>query len=263
MRWKTWIAFGCVLSLCACSSGRPEQSLGEIEDGTVYGQKEIEEFLNVTAPTPMITDYHVNIGDRLDVVFFFHEDLTTKDLLVRDDGRITLPYVGDVMAAGQTPMQLDTLLTDQFSEVLRDPNLSVIVRSTLSKVVYVLGHVGNPTEVEFERHLSLTQALARARGIEYGARTSSVLVIRRDGLDKVVGVQVDVKSILSGESIENDFLLRNYDIVYVPKTALQSVADFSQLMYNILQPPADLILTGWQIRWLSQSFELRSQTGQP
>jgi len=252
------LAIGLIVSVSACSSKPPAESIADVDDGQVFDQREVSEFVSTTqAPQGILPEYYIGVGDHLDVVFFFHEDLTTQNLLVRTDGRITLPYVGDIMAAGNTPMGLDSLLTQQFSEILRDPNLSVIVREVPDQMVYVLGEVPHGGGFDFDRHITLVQALARAGGLDNGAKTNSVLVIRREGLNKIVGVQVDVKAILNGETISDDFMLRNYDIIYVPKTRLKSAAEFMTLVYDVIEPGANLLLRGWTLSLVQQQVDFR------
>ena len=241
-------ACGC---LWACSSKRAQVGV----QGGLYPEDQLGQFLRDTTPRQG-NEYIIGVGDRLDVAFFFHRDLSEDPLLVRSDGRITLPYVGDIMAAGRTPMQLDTLLTDKFSEILKDPNLSIIVMKTADPVVYVLGQVGQPGGYPYSREVSLLQALALAGGLRGGAKSEHVLVIRRVGPSKIVGVEVNAKAIMKGERIQNDFVLRDFDIVYVPKTRIQSVADFVSTVDEIVTPPANLFLRGWQIQVQRQQINL-------
>jgi polysaccharide export outer membrane protein len=246
------IAAVLVTGLAACSSGRRSVGVG----GGVYPPQQLGQFLQDTAPPRQGNDYLIGVGDRLDIAFFFNRELSQEDLLVRSDGRITLPYMGDVMAAGLTPMRLDTLLTNHFAEILKDPNLSVIVVETADPVVYVLGEVRNAGGYPINRAVSLLQALALAGGFKAGAKTDHVLVIRRKGLQGIVGVEVNAKAIIKGEQVQNDFILRDFDIVYVPKTRIQSIADFAQTLNDIVTPPTTLFLQGWQVRVLRQQLEL-------
>lgn len=249
-----WVCFAVLSAGCA------SKNAGRMEPGRFYDSGEVQSFLEQTAPPGVDAQYIVNVGDRLDVVFFIHKELTTVGLLVRSDGRITLPYVGDVSAAGYTPMQLDSALTERFSEVLRDPNLSVIVRDPAEKFVYVLGQVKLPGEFRFSSKISVVQAIARAQGFARGAKTSHVVVIRRDGPERIVGVEIDVASITHGKVFANDIWLRNYDIVFVPKTRLQSASEFIEILYDILFPPTDLMLRGWTAQVMWQQLEyLRAQ----
>lgn len=245
-RSLSFILVLAVISL-GCASHKPAMG----PRGDVYERDQVSEFLRDTATPDSGNAYIIGIGDRLDVVFFVHKELSTIELLVRSDGCITLPYVGDVVAVGVTPMRLDSTLTTKFSEVLRDPNLSVIVREPADKLIYVLGQVKRPGAYPYETKMSLLQALALGAGFERGAKVSHVLVIRREGLQKIVGVEVDVAAMFAGHNLEQDFWLKNYDIVYVPKTRLESAAEFMQIIYDILYPPVDLLMRGWtaQVMW--------------
>jgi polysaccharide export outer membrane protein len=233
-----------------CSSSPPPPSVSPEVPQSFYKPDQLGDFLKSTS-SQVTNEYVVGIGDRLDVVFFFHDDLTTENLLVRTDGRITLPYVGDIMAAGQTPMYLDSTLTVRFSEILRDPNLSVIVREPAEQVVYVLGQVVMPGGYPFETKISLVQALTHARGFDLGAKSQHVVVIRREGVVGIVGVEVDVDAITKGHQFHKDFLLRSGDIVFVPKTRIKSLGEFVEQVDDILRPPLDWLLRGWQIAVLS------------
>jgi polysaccharide export outer membrane protein len=245
-----------VVSLTVLSAGCSSKNAGRDPQTGLYQQREVSQFVEDTNPPESEGEYVIGAGDRLDVVFFVHKELSTLDLLVRTDGRITLPYVGDVMAAGVTPMNLDSTLTYRFSEVLREPNLSVIVRQPAEKLVYVLGQVKNPGGFPYNTNVSLVHALALAGGLDRGAKTAHVLVIRRKGPEKIVGIEVNVAAITSGSNIQNDFWLKNYDIVYVPKTRLQSVSEFIAIVNDVVFPPVDIVLRGWQIQVLRQQLEV-------
>jgi polysaccharide export outer membrane protein len=252
MRRFTIFVTCCVLVGCA-SSPPPDP-----ESKQSYKQDELPDFLTRTAPPQLADDYFISVGDRLDIVFFFHDDLTTENLLVRSDGRITLPYVGDIMAAGTTPMHLDSLLTTQFSEILRDPNLSVIVREPATTIVYVLGEVRNPGGIEYENHISVVQAIAESGGFVPGAKRQQVLVVRRVGASRIVGIEMDLDAILKGHMFQFDFALQTYDIIYVPKTRIMGLAEFMEQLDDIIRPPLDWILRGWQFAVLEQQVEFVS-----
>lgn len=243
MRYLPFLFF-LTLVLTGCATPNPARHVDE--GGDVYANDQVDRFVATTDPGA-VQNYVMGVGDRLDVNFFFHSDLTTNDLLVRPDGRITLPYVGDVLAAGFTPMQLDTLITQQFSEILKDPNISVIVRQTRDPRVYVTGLVDRPGEYTFEQYLSLTQALAMAGGFSRGAHTEQVVVLRRQSLDRVVGVQINVQAIFDGQRLQDDIPLRNMDVVYVPKTALESVAQVMDAVSDITLPFRDALFGTWQV----------------
>jgi polysaccharide export outer membrane protein len=237
--------------LSACSSGAPAYSGAP---NKMYERQELKSFVEDSSEPPVV-DYVIGIGDVLDVVFVYHSNLNTERVPVRRDGRISLPYVGDTMAAGLTPMALDSVLTARYAEILRDPSLSVILKKEATRVVYVLGQVWKPGGYDYADQITLLQALALAGGTRPSAKEAHTVLIRRDGADKIVGIEIDVKSITSGSSIGNDILLRRYDIVYVPKARLHSVADFAREVNAIINTPLGIVLTGWQIRTLQANYE--------
>lgn len=252
-----WCAV-CVLAvltalLAACSSGAPADSGNPAK---MYPRQEIGDFATETRePDTGTQEYIIGVGDVLDIVFVYHQNLSTRAVPVRHDGRISVPYVGDVLAAGITPMSLDSVLTSRFSEILRDPTLSVIIKQEAERLVYVLGEVNRPGGYPYNDRISLVQAIAAAGGMKKSAKEAHTILIRREGLDRIVGVEVDVKSIVNGESIQNDLLLRKYDIVYIPKAAIYTVADFATEVNTIIGVPMGIIMTGWQIRTLQANYE--------
>ena len=168
MRFGRMPATAAAMSVlvAALSAGCSSGIKGSDRSEGWYDKGSLQEFVAETqAPLPPLIDneYVIGVGDELQVVFPYHTNLTERDLIVRRDGRISLPYVGDQMAAGITPMDLDSLLTVRFSEILREPNLSVIVSTPALQKVYVLGYVRTPGKVEFDDELSMLQAVSEAR----------------------------------------------------------------------------------------------------
>jgi polysaccharide export outer membrane protein len=224
--------------------------------GKMYEGDDLGEFVRDTTPAvSQKIQYVIQAGDVLDVVFLYHSDLTTLGLPVRSDGMISLPHVGDAQAAGLTPMGLDSALTVQFAQILKDPNLSVMVKQFRTKRVYVLGEVGNPGGVKFQEELSILQAIAEAGGIITGGKPRNSILIRQEGDNTIVGVEIDLQAILDGSAIYNNIPLKDYDIVYVPKSAIHSVAEFMQKTKEILSIPVDAYFTAWQIRNIQASYE--------
>ncbi len=212
------------------------------------------------APLDFAPEYVIGVNDVLEVVFLYHSNLTTRNLIVRRDGRISMPYVGDQMAAGITPMVLDSLLTTRFSEVLRDPNLSVIVSQPAVQKVYVLGEVNGPGRFEFTDEMTMLQAVASAGGVKAGGMANHAVLIRRQGVSQIVGVEVDLRAVMDGSQMSNDLRLRNYDIVMVPKHPIYSAADFMQAVGQIINVPLDAVFKGWQIANLKENYQFYRTT---
>jgi polysaccharide export outer membrane protein len=228
-----------------------------------YDANSVQQFSADTANSLSLTlepEYVIGVNDVLEVVFLYHSNLTTRDLIVRRDGRISMPFVGDQMAAGITPMVLDSLLTTRFSEVLREPNLSVIVSQPAPQKVYVLGEVNAPGRFEFADELSMLQAVAMAGGATKAGMSNHAVLIRRQGVSKIVGVEVDLQAVMNGSRMSNDLRLRNYDIVMVPKHPLYSAADFMQVVGDIINVPLDAVFKGWQIANLKENYQFYRTT---
>lgn len=244
-----------ILMLAACSSNQVPQGAAMQAQGTFYKREALQEFFDASGSRHIPEIYQIGIGDHLDIVFPLHWDMNQQDIVVRRDGRISLPYLDDEIAAGRTPMELDSVITERYSEYFKTPELTVIVRQTPTRMVYVLGQVMRPGGVETNMDLSLLQALSAAGGFEKGAKDEHVVVIRRMSKDRIIGVEVDVKAIVEGHSLQNDFLLRDYDIVYVPKTRLQSAAEVAKTVSDVIDAPFSIVTKGWTAMSLYSAYE--------
>jgi polysaccharide export outer membrane protein len=231
-----------------------------------YQREDLPQFVAETsgpAHDVLEPEYVIGVGDKLDIVFLFQTNLSTRGLVVRRDGRISLPYVGDQMAAGITPMTLDSLLTTRFSEILREPNLAVIVTEPAPQKVFVLGEVKQPGAFTFDDEVTMLQAVAMAGGFVPGGLANHAVLIRREGFNRIVGIEVDLAAVMDGASLANDIRLRNYDIVMIPQHPIYSAADFMNAVYDVVNAPLDLVFKGWQIANLSASYEYFRTTGRP
>jgi protein involved in polysaccharide export with SLBB domain len=177
---------------------------------------------------PATQPYVIEPGDNLDVRFFYNPELN-EEVLVRPDGDISLPLVGQVKAAGRTPSQLEESLREGYSRELRQTAITVIVKGFAGQRVYVDGEVGQPQMVALEGGLTTIQAIASAGGFKNSARKGEVLVIRRnDGAPPVV-IPVNLEAALDGSDTTQDVALLPYDIVYVPKSPVAQVNNWLEM----------------------------------
>jgi polysaccharide biosynthesis/export protein len=177
------------------------------------------------APSSTSSGYIIEPGDALDVRFFYNPELN-EEVMVRPDGNISLPLVGEMRAAGRSPTQLESQLRDSYSRELRQAAITVIVKGFAGQRVYVDGEVGEPQMVNIAGNLSAMQAVASAGGFKPSARKAEVLVIRRAGTTQPVVIPVDLDAAIAGTDTSQDILLQPYDVVYVPKTAIAEVNQF-------------------------------------
>ena len=214
-----------------------------------------------TAPEP--EDYVIGYGDHLDIHFLYNTDFSMIDVKVRPDGKISFPYVGELAVAGMTTTMLDSIMTARFSEIIREPDITVMVSRLQTRYVYVLGQVKRPGGYPLDQSGSLLRAMAMSGGATSEGKKNSVLVIRRVTPDRIVGMQIDYQELLSGHNFALDIPLKPYDIVYVPKNWISRVEDYSQQLYNILVMPMDLYLKGWQVQGIKVYYEFYERASRP
>jgi len=159
--------------------------------------------------------YAIGPGDILEISVWKNTELTTT-VPVRPDGRISVPLLGDVQAAGMTPLALKQTLTDGYKEYVTAPAVSVVVKEIHSRKVYITGEVSKPGVYDLEPRMKVMQALALAGGITPYAK-GRVIVLRdtRDGKQDR-HVSIEIGSIVSGKKAQDNLLLQPGDTLVVP-----------------------------------------------
>jgi len=167
-----------------------------------------------TANSANQPEYRIGGGDKLQINVYKESDLT-QSLQVRPDGRITLPLVGDIAAAGQTPMQLQRRLTESLREFVANPVVTVMVVEVADRVVYVMGEVNTPGAVPLKGPMTVLQALAVAGGFKDFANKGGIKVLRKTpGSDHVETIPFSYKDALRSDAPV--FYLAEGDTVVVP-----------------------------------------------
>lgn len=155
---------------------------------------------------------------------------------VRPDGYITCPLVEDINAAGKTLSQLRDLTTAKYHEKIESINLSLMLEEANSNLVYVLGEVRSPEYYRMDSPTTVSQILARAGIVFETAKLNSIVVISRNKESKPVGRIVNLEDVLGQGNIANDVLLKQYDVVFVPKTSIAKANIFIDQYVNQLVP---------------------------
>jgi len=185
-------------------------------------------------------EYRMQPGDEMDIKFFFNPELN-QTVFVRPDGKISLPVVDDVQAAGLTPSELDALITQIYARELRKPMVTVIVKTFTGLQVYVGGEVGKPGVVQLTTHMTALQAVINAGGFLDTAKPEATLVIRRGGeADAPIPIRLDLEESIDGETTMGDIQLHVGDVVYVPKTFIANANLFVKQYISQL-----LLFKGW------------------
>jgi polysaccharide biosynthesis/export protein PslD len=193
---------------------------------------------------PSVPAYRLGFGDVIEVKFFNNERFN-ETIKVRPDGYISLEKIGDIFISGMTPSQLDSVVTISYREIIKDPDVTIIVREFGGYQVYVLGEVKAPGGYPIERNMTMLQAIAAAGGCNKGGNLSSVILLRRGTNQKVNAVRFDLHRALKGGGTsitDRDLYVRATDIIYVPETFVSNVSTFLKQVYDGVLPPVDVYL---------------------
>lgn len=180
------------------------------------------DYPGVQAAAVPTDEYHIQVGDQLDVKFFYQPELN-ESLTVRPDGRISLQLVQELKIVGMTPSQLTEKLTKAYSAELAKPSITVIVKAFNAQRVFVDGEVNKAGLVAMIGPMTVLQSIAQGGGLKDTARTNEVIVVRRVAENKVASLVVNLDYAIDGTDMRQDILLQPNDIVFVPKTSIANV----------------------------------------
>ena len=164
-------------------------------------------------PAVVPYDYKVGEGDLLEISVWKEEGLT-KQVMVRPDGGLTFPLVGDVQAGGMTVDQITDELIKRLSNYMSDPAVNVAV-VTVNQKVYVVGKVNKPGDFTTPARIDVMQALAMAGGLTPFADADDIKIIRREH-GREITFSFDYDEVTAGESLEQNIVLQRGDVVVVP-----------------------------------------------
>jgi len=193
--------------------------------------------ISIDSPGPADQEqaYILGPGDRIDVKFPYKSEFN-ESLPVRPDGFVSLQLIGDVRAAGLTPPELALTINQRYEGLIRNPHTTVIVREFASQRMYVGGEVRDPGPIALQGSLTCLQAVLARGGATRSANLRQVLLIRYSGENTASVCTLDLKRVMHGE--EADVVLRPYDVVHVPMTAIAQAGEFVEQYINKLVPRA-------------------------
>jgi polysaccharide export outer membrane protein len=159
-------------------------------------------------------NYVIGAQDVLDINVWKEPDVS-RTVPVRPDGKISLPLLNDVQAAGLTPAQLAAQVTDSLKKYVTNPQVTVIVTVINSQRVYILGEVTRPGAFPLIPGMSVLQALSSAGGFTQFAKVKSIFV-RRFENGKEEKFPFNYREVIGGKKPEQDILLKAGDTIVVP-----------------------------------------------
>lgn len=158
--------------------------------------------------------YLIGPEDVLEISVWKDPELT-KQVIVRPDGRISFPLIGEVEAGGHTVKFLEDKLKKQISEYIPDAMLTVIVIQVNSIKIYVVGKVARPGEYRIGRKINVMQALSLAGGLSAFADANSILILRSEKGSQI-RIPFRYKEVKKGQKLEQNIILETGDVIVVP-----------------------------------------------
>lgn len=159
------------------------------------------------------SDYVLGSDDQLHITVWKEQDFTVT-LPVRPDGKISLPLINDIQAAGLTPMQLRESITEKLEKYIADPRVTVVVTAVNSRRVFVSGEVLHTGAMPLLPNMTMLQALAAA-GFTQFANLKGIYVLRLEN-GKQVKLPFNYREVIKGKHPEQNIPLRPGDTVVVP-----------------------------------------------
>jgi polysaccharide export outer membrane protein len=189
-------------------------SLRASDDKTGNSHADKDDKSAATLPATTDPNYVIGPSDVLSIDVWKETELSVT-VPVRPDGKISLPLVNDVEAAGMTPMALTAALTEKLKKYFADPRVAVTVKEINSKRVYILGQVARPGAYSLVPKMTVFQALSTAGGFGQYADLKNIYVLRTEN-GRQVKLTFNYKDFVKGKGTEQNVLLQPDDSIVVP-----------------------------------------------
>jgi polysaccharide biosynthesis/export protein len=165
------------------------------------------------ADTGAPVDYIIGADDTLHISVWKEPDLS-ETLPVRPDGKISMPLLNDITAAGLTPLELKDSITEKLKKYISDPRVTVVVTGMNSRRIFVTGEVTRSGPLPLLPHMTMLQALAES-GFTQFANLKGIYLLRTEN-GKQVKMPFNYKEVVKGRHPEQNILLKPGDTVVVP-----------------------------------------------
>lgn len=160
-------------------------------------------------------DYRIGEGDVLQVNVYEEPTASVEKVVVRPDGKVSLPLIKEVPAAGLTPLQLEKVLAEQLSKMIKLPDVTVVVSEVNSKKIFITGAVKREEPISYNYRMTVMQALSEAGGLTDYAKRKKIYVLRQDN-GRQYQFPFDFDAVMKGQRMELNILLEPGDTIVVP-----------------------------------------------
>jgi len=187
--------------------------LGQSGDAVKNDEAKSDKPAATAQDTGAPSDYVIGADDTLRISVWKEPDLS-EILPVRPDGKISMPLLNDIPAAGLTPLQLKDSITDKLKKFIADPRVTVVVTAMNSQRVFVSGEVLHSGPIALLPHMTVLQALSQA-GFNQFANLKGIYLLRTEN-GKQEKIPFNYKEVIKGNRPEQNIMLKPGDTVVVP-----------------------------------------------
>jgi polysaccharide export outer membrane protein len=205
MRPAAFTLLALLLAAAALQAQDPKKP--EAQDSTAKG--------GLGAVPANDTAYKIGPQDVVRIDVWKEPEVSRSGLPVRPDGKISLPLLNDVQAAGLSPLELSNVISEGLKKFMNNPQVTVTVLDINSRRVYVTGEVTRPGTFPLLPNMTVLQALTTAGAFTQFARTKGIYVLRNEG-GKQVKYPFNYKDVIKGNHPEQNIELRSGDTIVVP-----------------------------------------------
>lgn len=181
-------------------------------------------FVPLAPQTPQ-TEYQIRAGDTLNIKFYYHPD-HDQEVVVRPDGKIVFPLIGEVQSAGLRPTQLAEQVAQRYSSRLRNPAVSVSVKAMSDNRVFIGGEVNRPGFVQYRQGLTAIQAILEVGGPKDTAKVEDVVLLQKVSETQYRASKINLAKVIEEGDTKSDLTLGPSDVLFVPKTTIAKLNQF-------------------------------------
>ncbi len=168
-----------------------------------------------SGPQPNDDSFVIGTDDQLSINVWNEPDLK-QTVPVRSDGKISLPLIGDVQAAGRTPLQLQQDIAEKLRTFITRPNVTVMVMQINSRKFNVLGRVAKPGSYPLAATTTVLDAIAGAGGFQDFAKVKDIYILRKSADGTESRIAFNYKDVIKGKHPEQNIRLEPHDTIVVP-----------------------------------------------
>ena len=214
-RWRKDLSLGLVFFFlvgCLWAQAPGSSDAGGQASATMAS---LTQPVKVSTSKPHDDSFVIGNDDVLAINVWKEPDLS-RSIPVRSDGRISLPLIGELQAAGQTPLKLEQEIASKLQPYLEEPEVTVIVQQINSEKFNILGQVAKPGSYAITNSATVLDAIALAGGCKDFAKRSSIYILRHNPDGSEARIPFNYKEVIKGKNMAQNIKLQSHDTIVVP-----------------------------------------------